>query len=601
MKKRFQLGERLLSAIFIIAILFSGYAVNESLNIQLAQAEEKNWAPERLLAQPKGGGLQGAKAAIKAQGGDVEEFIPKANTIVIRVPEQALEAVERALSRNPNFKSVSKDYLRYQHSTTPNDYWYPAQWHLNKIQASLAWGVTLGEQNVTIAVIDGGAAVVSDLAQKLLPGINIIEGGTDTTDTGGHGTAVTGIAAAMTNNSVGVAGISWHSKVLPVKVYTSTGSTTCSAIIKGIVWAADNGAKVINMSFGGPYECSGEKSAIDYAWSKGAVLVASAGNDSSSTPNYPAAYSNVIAVSSTDSNDSLSFFSNYGNWINVAAPGRNLYTTYNNGAYAGFSGTSAAAPVVSGIAALVLSANPGLTNSQVKSIIEKNADDLGTAGFDPYYGWGRVNAYKAVLAAINTAPPQADTVKPTVSITAPASGSTLSGSAVIDVSAADNVGVSRVELYIDGILFATDTSSPYSFVWDTTTSSNGTHTLQAVAYDAAGNIGSSSLVSVNVSNLTVSSDTTPPVVVINTPADGSTLTKITKITISSSDNVQVSQMWVYANGKLIGTANCASASCTTTFSWNTKSLAKGLYTILAEATDTSGNKGISKTVNVHKQ
>src|SRR5262249_30516093 len=244
-------------------------------------------------------------------------------------------------------------HLRYLQATTPNDYWYPGQWHLPKIGAPQAWDFTVGNPNVVIAIIDGGAAAVPDLTPKLLPGINIIEGGTDTTGDEGHGTAVSGIAAAATNNSIGVAGVAWLSNILPVRVY-SAGATTCSAITSGIVWAADHGARVINMSFGGPSQCSGEKSAIDYAWGKGAVLVAAAGNEGSSTPDYPAAYSNVMAVASTEPDDSHTPSSNYGSWLSVAAPGANLWTTYRNGGYSGFSGTSAATPVVSGVAALVL-------------------------------------------------------------------------------------------------------------------------------------------------------------------------------------------------------------------------------------------------------
>jgi len=592
MKNFFRL--RFLSVTLIVTIL----CIVSSSNTWAGNSNN-DWVPDQLVVQPRAGVSSEVLSTIfKEHGTDIRDFIPQVNTIVLHVPTDRLETVQNALSRSPHVKSVSKDYLRYLYSTIPNDYWYPGEWHLQKIQAPQAWDFTVGEENVFVAVVDGGAAAVPDLSQKLLLGANIIEGGTDTTGDGGHGTAVTGIIASSTNNSIGVAGVTWLNKILPVKVYTDTGYTTCSAITKGIVWAADNGAKIVNMSFGGPSECSGEKSAVDYAWGKGIVLVAAAGNDSCSAPSYPAAYTNVIAVTSTDPNDVLSSFSNYGSWVSVAAPGRNIVTTYSNGAYAGFSGTSAAAPVVAGIVGLVRSANPVLSNSQVKSIIEQNSDDLGAPGFDIYYGWGRVNAYKAVLAALGAAPPPSDTTPPTASITSPNSGATASGSIAVSVSSSDNVGVTQVELYIDGVLFATDPTMPYSFTWETTQSSDGTHNLQAVAYDAAGNSGFSNMVSIIVNNFVP--DSVPPSVAIVLPSNGSTVSKMAKIKVKASDNVQVQQVEVYVDGSRIGSAICSASSCSPGFNWNTSKISKGSHTLSADAYDSAGNMGISGFVTVYK-
>jgi len=605
MKKKENLVVRLFLATFVMAILFfawgdSSQAVGgNAAPGRGAQEGGYDWAPGRLLVQPRAGVPAEALDAIFAEhGADIEDIISEVNTIVLRVSDHALEAIERALSRNPRFKSVSKDYLRYLYTTTPNDYWYPGEWHLQKIQAPQAWDITVGDANVVIAVVDTGVTAVADLAPKLLPGANIVEGGSDTSDAGNHGTPVAGIIAASTNNGIGVAGITWLNNILPVKVYTSTGSTTCSAITKSIVWAADNGAKIINMSFGGPSECSGEKSAVDYAWGKGAVLVAAAGNDSSTTPNYPAAYSNVMAVAATNGYDELASFSNYGSWLSVVAPGGGIYTTYSNGGYATAAGTSAAAPVVSGIAGLVMSANPVLSNSQVKSIIEQNSDDLGTPGYDIYYGWGRVNAYKAVLAALGAAPPPSDTTPPTEAITSPANGATVSGSITVGVSASDNVGVSRVELYIDGVLFATDTTVSYSFAWDTTQSSDGTHTLQAVAYDAASNSEASNIVSIIVNNSVT--DATPPSVTIGFPTNGSTVSKMAKIKVKASDNVQMQQVEVYIDGSMIGSAICSASSCSPSFNWNTNGVSRGMHILSADAYDATGNRGVSSPVNVYK-
>jgi thermitase len=409
-----------------------------------------DWATDRLIVQPNAGVSRHTLGQVFSQNGaTMVDSIPQINTIVLNVPPDRLEVVERALARSGHFKSVEHDYLRYlQSSVTPNDYWYPAQWHLPKIHAPEAWTLTVGDPSVVIAVIDSGVSAVPDLVPQLLPGLNLVQGGSDTTDTLNHGTGVAGIAAAASNNAVGITGITWFSPILPIKVSTD-GSIPCSAISQGIVSAADHGARVINMSFGGSSACSGEQTAVDYAWSKGAVLVAAAGNSSSSSPFYPAAYSKVIGVAALNIDDTLASFSNYGSWLSVSCPGVNLYTTYKSGAYAGGSGTSIAAPVVSGVAALAMAANPALTNSDVKSIIESSADDLGAPGFDPTYGWGRVNAYKAVLAALGASPPPA-TMPPSASITSPSAGATVTGTTTVSVSASDNVGVTMVGLYLDG-------------------------------------------------------------------------------------------------------------------------------------------------------
>jgi subtilisin family serine protease len=583
-----------LSALFVLPLAVSLFAALPGAVF----AAPPDWAPDRLLVQPRAG-VSDAQASreFADQGAEIVDLIPAVDTFVLHVPAARLATIEKALARSPRFKSVGRDYLRYL-QTTPNDYWYPSQWHLTKIQAPNAWGVTTGSTGVTIAVIDSGVSAVNDLSSKLLPGINLIDGGTDVTDGFNHGTPVAGIAGASTNNGTGVAGISWLSSILPVKVYGNTGATTCSAITNGIIWAADHGAKVINMSFAGPTACSGESSAIDYAWNRGAVLVAAAGNDGTTTPTYPAAYNNVIAVASTESDDSLSSFSNRGNWLSVAAPGRGLYTTYNNGAYTGASGTSAAAPVVSGIAALVLSANPALTNAQVTSIIEQSADDLGVAGFDSSFGWGRVNAYRAVVAATGSTIPAPDTLPPTASISSPLPGATLAGTATVSVSASDDVGVAKVDLYIDGAVFRTDTVAPFSFSWDTSTSANGAHTLRAVASDATGNAGSSADVSVTVNN--VSTDSTPPSAVITSPAGGSKIGKSVQIKVSATDEVLVQRVDVSVDGALVGSASCSSSTCSVSIAWNPRKAATGAHILSAAAYDGAGNVGRSPLVTIYK-
>ena len=190
----------------------------------------------------------------------------------------------------------------------------------------------------------------------------------------------------------------------------------------------------------------------------------------------------MVAVSATTSSDTLASFSNYGDWIDISAPGTYILTTTRGGGYGNWNGTSFSSPITAGVAALILSANPSLTNAQVVDILTQNADDLGSTGFDNYFGYGRVNAFQSVMAAL-AAVPDEDTIDPSVAITSPQNETTVNGSLTVSVSAADERGVDRVELYVDGELLSSDTTSPYTFSWDTYAYANSDHELVAVAYD----------------------------------------------------------------------------------------------------------------------
>ena len=232
------------------------------------------------------------------------------------------------------------------------------------------------------------------------------------TDDYGHGTHVAGIAAARINNGIGVAGMAGGAKIMSVKVFFPPPNVigTYEDLIRAIIYATDNGADVINMSLGASSYSRGEEMAVDYAWDHGAVVVAAAGNTGRETYHYPAAHPNAIAVAATTASDSRAGFSTYGDFVDVAAPGSSVFSTLMGGGYGGMSGTSMATPHVAGLAALLFSLNPQLTNAQVRELIETNADDLGAAGWDKLYGHGRINARKA-LAAV--APPPQPSPTPT--------------------------------------------------------------------------------------------------------------------------------------------------------------------------------------------
>jgi hypothetical protein len=267
----------------------------------------------------------------------------------------------------------------------------------------------------------------------------------------------------------------------------------------------------------------------------------------------------------------------------VAAPGSGIYTTANGGGYASVSGTSFSSPITAGVAALILSVNPLLSAQQVVDILKQSSDDLGPAGFDQNFGNGRVNVAKAVVAA-QTALVPSDTQPPTVSISSPGTGTVVKGSVAVNVAAADNVGVTKVDLLLDGTLFASDSTTPFAFSWDSTTVLDGSHTLEARAFDAAGNTASSSVVSVKVQNAV---DATPPTVTITTPVNGTSLAGLRKTSIKASgkDNIAVSKMELYVDGALKSTVTGSSFS----WNWDLRSATTGSHTITVKAFDATGN------------
>ncbi|MFQ5409969.1 MAG: S8 family serine peptidase, partial [Anaerolineales bacterium] len=217
-------------------------------------------------------------------------------------------------------------------------------------------------------------------------------------DDNGHGTHVAGIAAAASNNGIGIAGVSWGARVMPVKVLSASGSGSYQDVASGIIWAADNGANVINLSLGGSSPSGVLENAVNYATNRGVLVVASAGNSGNSTPNYPAAYANAFAVAATDSSNNRASFSTFGGFVDIAAPGVSIYSTYFDDTYASLSGTSMSAPHVSGAAALLYSYSQYLdTAAEIRTALESTALDLGSAGWDQYYGHGLIQLHAALL------------------------------------------------------------------------------------------------------------------------------------------------------------------------------------------------------------
>ncbi|MNI01704.1 Thermitase [compost metagenome] len=284
---------------------------------------------------------------------------------------------------------------------TPNDLLFSTyQWNLPAIETEQGWNLSKGSKEVIVAVVDTGVqANHPDLKGQLLAGYNAITNTSPPDDDVGHGTHVAGIIGALTNNEEGVAGISWYNKILPVKALDNSGAGTTYSVAEGIIWAADNGAKVINLSLGNYADSQFLHDAIKYAYDRDVVVVSAAGNDNTERPGYPAAYPEVLAVAATSANGEKASFSNYGDYIDVAAPGESIASTYPDNQYAALSGTSMASPHVAALAGLVRSLNPALTNKEVMALMTSNAVDLGEPGQDKYYGWGQVDIYKTLQAA----------------------------------------------------------------------------------------------------------------------------------------------------------------------------------------------------------
>ncbi len=277
--------------------------------------------------------------------------------------------------------------------------------------------------------------------------------------------------------------------------------------------------------------------------------------------------------------------------IDLAAPGSSILTTNTGGSYASWSGTSFASPVAAGVAALVLSERPSLSASSLVSLLEKNSDDLAAPGFDTSFGYGRVNAYKAVAAAQTLG--GSDTTDPTVTITSPSAGASVAGTVQIQGTATDNVAVTDIQFLVDGLVVSSAAASPFSFGLNTQAYSNGNHTLTVTASDAAGNRGSAS-VAVLVNNPAVT-DTTPPTVTITTPVSGTSLSGNVAVRVNATDNVGVTQVSIYIDGTLKATDTTSPYS----YNWNTKKVAAGVHTIKATAWDRAGNSA-SASVTVNK-
>jgi thermitase len=384
--------------------------------------------PGRLLVKFRGDVSASVVGSLQAQYGatHVRDLLND-EVSVWQVPQGQEIAIAAQLSGMPEIEYAEPDYV-YRAFFDPNDPYLYRQWAHNVIHSKAAWDITAGSASTIIAIIDTGIDETHpDLSGKIVYPYDFVDDDSNPHDTNGHGTHVAGIAAAWGNNSTGAAGLDWTARIMPLRVLNTLGSGYTSDIVDGITWAYQHGAHVINMSLGGTTYSQSMQDAINAAHAAGSLVVAAMGNcrvKNSSCPtanpiSYPAAYNNVMAVAATGPGDTYSYFSQYGAHCDIAAPGGEMsYLHDSDGiystmptysvwltAYYGYyqnydylQGTSQATPYVAGLAGLVRALSPSLTPDEIQAIIQNTATDLGTAGWDQTYGYGRIDAQAALQA-----------------------------------------------------------------------------------------------------------------------------------------------------------------------------------------------------------
>ncbi|MFC7441073.1 S8 family peptidase [Laceyella putida] len=377
----------------IVAALALGTMV-VSTSIPGVHAEATQQHPQEIIVKFKPGASSSKAASLHAKAkGNVTSTNPKLGYQVVTVKKgQSVKAAIATYKADPQVEYVEPNGEIHA-AFTPNDPKYSEQYAPQKVGAEAAWDVTKGSSEVKVAIVDTGVDYNHpDLAGKVEKGKDFIDNDNDPMDENSHGTHCAGITAAKTDNNEGIVGMAPEVTILAERVLDENGSGTWDSVASGITHAADAGAKVISLSLGGSENSKALEDAVKYAAGKGAVIVAAAGNESTNAPSYPAYYDDAIAVAATDQNDLKAYFSNFGDWVDVAAPGVDILSTVPGGGYETMSGTSMATPLVAGEAALL--ASQGKSASDIRKAIEGTAEKIPGTGTDWIHG--RIDAAKAV-------------------------------------------------------------------------------------------------------------------------------------------------------------------------------------------------------------
>ncbi|GID96705.1 hypothetical protein Adi01nite_61170 [Amorphoplanes digitatis] len=493
-------------------------------------------APVSLIVGLHGGGdvVASLDRSVDVLG---SERLAGAGAVTVDVPADQVTEAADALRADPAVAYVERDQVARMAAVTPNDPSYSSQWGIARTDVGRAWETTRGAGGVVVAVVDTGVRKLPDFAGRVLPGRDFVNHDSNADDDQGHGTMAAGVIAASGDNGVGIAGICWNCKILPVKVLGATGSGSYSDIAEGIRWSADQGADIINLSLGGTEDSRLLRDAVAYAAGKGALVIAAAGNSGSSKPNYPAAVPGALAVGASTAEDARYSWSNYGSgWVDIAAPGCNP-AQERGGAVSQFCGTSSASPFVAGIAALLASTTPTPSAETIRTALTTSATKI--SGGWVAAGSGRVDA-AAALAALPVAD---DNVAPAVSFASPSGNALVRGTVTVSARATDDVGIAKVQLLADGVVVGTDRVAPYAVSWRT--SGRGrTVALGLRAYDRGGNV-------VNATRSVTVDNWGPSVRITGGPAGGTRKVRKTKYVAAAAADIHgISRMELLVNGKV---------------------------------------------------
>jgi len=562
------------------------FAFAEDLDPAIAKLP---FAETELLVQPYPGAQREALQNLyKQAGAAVVDDMAEIDVTVLGVAPERLSSTAAELTASGLIETVHKNYL-YQPEAVPNDPLFSREDHLAQIRAAQAWDVSVGSAAVPIAIVDTGVdSHHPDLADKIIDGWNIYDGNADFADVLGHGTLVAGVAAAASNNGLGVAGVAWDCPILAVRVGNADGQSTGRHIAAGILWAVAHGARVINVSFAPLWSDRIVRSAAQQAFNRGCVVVISSGNAGGT--NTAVGYDEALFVGAVNPTNQIASFSDRGPFVDLVAPGTGIRSTTRGGDYGMANGTSFSAPIVSGVVALAWSVQPDLRPVSIQDVLLRSVVDLGDPGKDSTYGAGAVDAAAAVTRASQT-PVVADATPPTVRVIRPVSKETLSGRYTASVEATDASGVADVVLSIDAVPFATDTRSPYQFVIDTATFSSGSHTLAFVATDVAGNPSTARILTVTFSPSSSStSGASSNGIVFRSPTAGATVSGDVTIqaTVSDPDGLTVVEWFI--DGASVFVSPVSGVSTGVSYLWKAIAATPGRHTVSITITDATGSR-----------
>ncbi|GAA0533985.1 hypothetical protein GCM10010172_13730 [Paractinoplanes ferrugineus] len=583
---------------FVVGLITTAVAASFTAVTTMASAAESDTTaqPVRLIVGYKAESLPDSASQKFSVAGVRAAALNQLRASTVRVPATRSAALIAALRNDPNVSYVEVDHVRKIDDVTPNDTEYVAghQPESREVNLPAAWESTTGS-DVTVAVLDTGVNANGDLSGAVLDGYDFVNNDGDPADDQGHGSKVSSLIAARGNNGAGIAGVCWECRILPVKVLDYQGSGYDSDIARGITWAVQHGAKVINMSLGGDSYSQTLADAVAYANASGVLVVAAAGNESTSKREYPAAYGDVLSVGATapcpnysadpacttgttDRANFSNFNSSTDKWVDVAAPGTVLAMD-RNGRYGPeqSKGTSFSAPIVAGIAALIKSQKPSYTGWSLMWSIMNTATPIGS-----WTTYGKVDAAKALTW-------DTETSAPTILGLSPQQNQKVRGTVTFTPYQPSDVGsgIRLVALSVDGVAKGGATKAPWAVAWNSA-GRNGTAKIQFRLYDKAGNTRV-------YDRVVIADNTAPNVRITKAPKNKSKIKGTVKIYYTGSDTYGIKNYQLIINGKVVSTH-----AGTPAFSFVASKYPKSSIRVQVRAYDVAGNSRITSVLTYHR-